>query len=155
MVQEGPKSFTEIKEIPTEQKDRVIFDRPTRKWEYGERRDRVLAMTLYTWFWSDVQADCQDVAPDVDYILDVEFCESIYIQCSTVNALTVGANTDFNVETSPDGVNWDTIPFATINLGANVVASMLVAVGMRYIRMRLDENASAIVWAKAICKRLK
>lgn len=155
MEEEGAQTHLLIEEIPAELKDRVLYDRPSRRWEKGERRDCVVAMPLYTWVWTNIGAGCLDEPPDADFYIDVEFCESIYILCTTVHPLTVGANTDFNVETSPDGANWDTVPFATINLGAQVVQSMLVAVGMRFIRMRIDNNGADVVYCRAIVKRLK
>ena len=136
-------------------KDVYVWDADRGVWDYGERRDFVVAMPLYRWDWINVQGGCLDEPPFRDFILLVEFCESIYLMCSTIGPNTVGANTDFNVETSPDGVNWDTVPFATINLGANATASMLVQPGMKYIRMRIDNNAQDPTDAWAICKRLK
>lgn len=140
---------------PTVAKDFVGWDADHRDWNYGELRDRVVAMPLVRLWWENIGAGCLDERPGEDIWIDVEFCESIYIQCSTVDPDTAGANTDFNVETSPDTVNWDTVPFATINLGAQAIASMLVQPGMKAIRMRLDNNGQARVDAWAIIKRLK
>lgn len=155
MVEDGAQTHILIEPIAPEQKDRVLYDRPADRWDYGERRDRVVAMPLYRWTWTNIAGGCLDEPPTADYWLDVEFCESIYIMCSTLDPRTVGANTDFNVESSPDGANWDTVPWATINLGANVIQSMVIAVGMKFIRMRIDNNDGTVVCCWAIVKRLK
>lgn len=94
---------------------------------------------VVTLTWSAF-APTTDKAPDTDTEISVEFADTIYIQIDTTPAANVSDDVDINVESSPDGTNWDTTPYAERNAGDNELVPFLVESGAKKIRLRADNN---------------
>ena len=85
-------------------------------------------------------APATDAAPDTDTEIDVEFADTIYIEIDTTATGNVSDDVDINVESSPDGTNWDSTPYAERNAGDNETVPFLVETGPKKIRLRADNN---------------
>lgn len=124
--------------------DIVIFDFETRKWIKGYRKDIERLPREYEFFWDSVVASETDEAPEVDTIINVERASSIAVQADTTPADNISTSVDVNVMASIDGVKWDNVPYAEMNLGDAEVKTMLVNPGPLRLRLRLDENSAAV-----------
>jgi len=89
--------------------------------------------------WTNKSA-ATDISPDEDKEVDVEAAESVAIQASTTDPNNTATSVDVNVETSLDGVTWDTTPYAEMNLGDAEIKTMLIEPGPFKIRVRIDNN---------------
>lgn len=101
---------------------------------------RTRPMTTLT--WASVTQNTTDNAPDPDTEIDIGHARSIAIQVDTTLTANASGDIDINVETTPDGTNWDSTPYTSTNIGDNAIKTFLVAPGPRRMRLRLDENNS-------------
>lgn len=111
--------------------------------------------TVITLTWAAF-APTTDKAPDTDNEINVEHAASIYIQIDTTTTENVSDDNDINVQSSPDGVVWDTEPYAECNIGDNQIKSFLVEPGPRRIRLRADNNhatANAAITCKVLVRK--
>ncbi len=95
------------------------------------------ALTSYVWA---AFAPATDVSPDTDTEINVIRAKSIAIQIDTTAAGNVSDDVDINVQASPDGINWDSVPYAASNMGDNEIKTFLVEPGPQKIRLRADNN---------------
>lgn len=95
------------------------------------------ALTSYAW---TAFAPATDTTPDSDTEINIIRAKSIAIQIDTTAAGNVSDDVDINVEASPDGTNWDDVPYAEKNIGDNEVKTFLVEPGPQKIRLRADNN---------------
>lgn len=53
-----------------------------------------------------------------------------------------GNSTDLDIEvlSSIDNSDWDTLPYVSLNLGANQTKTVPITVGIRYIKIKLTNN---------------
>jgi len=104
----------------------------------GQKRDRdEEKLTSYAW---SAFAPATDTAPDTDTVINVIRAKSIAIQIDTTAAGNISNDIDINVEASPDGTNWDDVPYAEKNIGDNEIKTFLVEPGPQKIRLRADNN---------------
>lgn len=111
--------------------------------------------TVVTLTWAAF-APTTDVVPDTDTEITVEHAASIYIQMDTTAAGNVSDDNDINVESSPDGINWDTEPYAERNIGDNKIKTFLVEPGPKKIRLRADNNhasSNAAITCKVLVRK--
>jgi len=121
----------------------VVFWDPTNlQWVKGFKKDIEGLPRTYVLTWTNTGVNT-DVAPDTDKEIDVERASRIAIQGDTTHPLGTSTSIDINVECSLDGVNWDTTPYAEMNLGDAEVKTMLVEPGPFKIRLRVDQNTAA------------
>jgi len=123
-------------------KDVLAFDRPSRKWRPGERRDVITVNDVEVLTWTNTGANT-DVAPDTDKYIDTLFARLIVIQIDSTHESNTSTDIDINIEATVDGSAWDTIPYAERNIGDAQRKTFLVTGGPRNIRLRLDNNAAA------------
>ena len=132
----GEHRVVEVKQsTPTDLK--AELHQPATKETFLTAYDPQAIVTL-TWTNTGVNTD---VAPDVDTNIDVSQAKSIAIQANTTHASNTSTSIDVNVEATLDGVTWDTIPYAEMNLGDAEIKTMLVEPGVKTIRLRVDNNA--------------
>lgn len=83
-------------------------------------------------------------APDTDGEIDVGGARSITIQFDTTPAGNVSTDTDLNIITSPDNINWDTEPYATLTSQADAdIQTFALTPGINFIKLRADNNDGA------------
>jgi len=105
--------------------------------------------TNYT--WASIGTSTTDVAPDSD--LEIPFivfeagsdrilkrAKSVSIHGDTEHTDNASTDADFNLETSPDGVEWDTEPLLSFNLGDAKAKTRFLTTGAVKGRMRADNN---------------
>lgn len=136
-MSDKPKPSLEIQ-------DCLIWDLETQEWIQGYRKDIARLPTVYEFFWDSVVASDTDVTPEKDTIINVEKASSIAVQADTTPDDNASTSVDVNVEASIDGVKWDTVPYAEMNLGDAEVKTMLVNPGPFRIRLRLDNNVASV-----------
>ena len=107
---------------------------PPKTWRQYESQE-----SLVTLAWAAF-APTTDKAPDTDTEIDISLATSIAIQIDTTAAGNVSNDNDINVETSPDGANWHSVPYAERNIGDAEVKTFLVEPGPKKIRLRADNN---------------
>ena len=100
------------------------------------------ARDITTIEWANVIQNTTDNTPDTDTEIDIAHTRSIAIQVDTTATANTSADIDINVETSPEGITWDTVLYTTYNIGDNEIKTFLVEPGPRRMRLRLDENNS-------------
>ena len=106
----------------------------------GFRKDICTLPEITTLKWTNCQTT--NKAPDgVDTEIDVEKASSIAIQADSTDPLSTGSSIDINVHSTLDGVNWDTTPYAEMNIGDAELKTMLINAGVKKIRLRLDYNS--------------
>jgi len=118
----------------------MVWDHRAEEWKRGAMRDATLIRDIITLTWTNVTQNTTDNRPDEDEVIDISFARSIAIQVDTASVTNSSTDLDINVETSPDGVKWDTEPYAECNIGDNQIKTFLVTPGPAYMRLRLDEN---------------
>jgi len=94
---------------------------------------------VITLTWTDTGANT-DVAPDTDTGIIVFGASKIVIQADTTNSNNTSTDIDINVESSIDGTTWDSVEYASMNLGGDEIKTMLVETGPLFIRLRVDNN---------------
>ena len=104
-----------------------------------DRRQYESQESLVTLAWATF-APATDKTPDTDTEIDISLASSISIQIDTTAAANDSDDNDINVESSPDGTNWDTVPFAERNIGDGEIKTFLVEPGPKLIRLRADNN---------------
>ena len=130
---EYPKQLEVVQEVQ-------IFDIETKEWVKGYRKDIERLPAIYTIKWTDCETT--DKAPDGgDTIINIERASSIAIQADSTAALSTGTSIDINVESSLDGVTWDSTPYAEMNIGDAEVKTFLLNPAPLKIRLRLDYNS--------------
>jgi len=129
---------------PLEIRDVQIWDIEKKEYVKGYRKDICKLPEVYEFFWDSVAASQTNQTPVFDRILDVERATGIAVQADTSPTDNVSTSVDVNVMASLDGVNWDNVPYAEMNLGDNQVKTMLVEPGPFKLRLRLDNNNAAV-----------
>jgi len=112
-----------------------------------ERTNDPEELTSYAWA---AFAPTTDKAPDTDTEINIVRAKSIAVQIDTTAAGNVSNDVDINVEASPDGTNWDDVPYAEKNIGDNEVKTFLVEPGPQLIRLRADNNHASDNAAPAV-----
>jgi len=133
-----------IPELCELSKQVAIYDHDRQEWQRGYRKDIAILPKTYELFWDSIAQNQTNQAPSKDIIIDVEKAESIAVQADTTPADNASTSVDINVMSSPDGVTWDTVPYAEMNLGDAQIKTMLINPGPLKIRLRLDENNTGI-----------
>jgi len=146
------ESKREIPVQPQEVQDILIWDFDKREWVKGYRKDIARLPTVYELKWTNTGVNT-DVAPDEDVIIRIERAQSVAIQADTTHPLNTSTSIDVNVEACVEEPNWDTVPYAEMNLGDAEVKTMLVNPGPLKIRLRVDNNAADTTgYVRAIVK---
>ena len=123
-----------------EVQDVQIYDVKTQKWVRGFRKDMCKLPDVYVIVWTNCTTT--DKAPDgEDLEIDIEKACEISVQADSTAALSTGTSIDINVESTLQGLLWDTTPYAEMNIGDAEVKTMLVTPGPLKIRFRLDYNS--------------
>lgn len=117
----------------------LIYDHETAKYVEGLRTD-VRSYTEIVTLKFSIAATVTDKPPEVGEVLNVDLASLIVIQLDTTAAANVSDDVDLNVESSLDGQNWDTEPYAERNIGDNKIKTFLVEPGPRFFRFRADNN---------------
>ena len=112
----------------------VDFGTPRKDRRQYESQESVVTLTWAAWATTD------DKAPDTDTEIDISLATSISIQIDSTAGASVSDDIDVNVESSPDGSVWDTIPYAERNIGDDQIKTFLVEPGPKLIRIRADNN---------------
>jgi len=146
------KTLKAIPEQPQEVQDVQIYDFQRREWEKGYRTDLVRLPKVYDYFWDSVAQNQTNVAPQDDKIIDIERALSVAVQADTTPADNASTSVDINVMASIDGVKWDSVPYAEMNLGDAQVKTMLINPGPLKIRLRLDENNVGVAECRVLVK---
>lgn len=111
---------------------------------------------LVTLTWAAF-APATDQVPDIDTEIDISLATSIAIQIDTTASGNISNDNDINVESSPDGTNWDSVAYAERNIGDNEVKTFLVEPGPKKIRLRADNNhasSNAAISARVLVRSL-
>ena len=119
-----------------------VYDPADSKWKRGRRLDFFIPQDLVEVKWTNTGVDT-DVVPDHDSEIDVLYATRIAIQIDSTNPLNTSTDFDVNVETTLDGANWDTVPYAERNLGDAEIKTFLLEMGVSKLRLRGDNNAAA------------
>ena len=97
---------------------------------------------VFTITWTDTGANT-NVAPDEDTAIFCEQADCIVLQADSTNANNTATDIDINVLGSLDGTNYDTVPYTAItSMGDGEVKTIVITRGPRYLKFRLDNNAS-------------
>jgi len=134
------ESISQIPVPPKEVQDVIIWDLDKREWVKGYRKDIERLPKEYEFLWDSIAQNTTNEPPKVDTIINIERASSIAVQADTTPAHNVSTSVDINIMASIDGVKFDTVPYAEMNLGDAEIKTMLVAPGPLRIRLRLDEN---------------
>jgi len=124
---------------------------PPKTWRQYESQENVVTLT-----WAAF-APATDVAPDTDTEIDISLATSIAIQIDTTASGNVSNDVDINVESSPDGSNWDSVAYAERNIGDNELKTFLVEPGPKKIRLRADNNhasSNAAITCRVVVRSL-
>lgn len=132
----------EIPPVETVNREIAVWDPANAKWKRGRRTDFFIPQDLVEIKWTNTGV-ATDVKPDFDKELDVLYAQRIAIQIDSTNSLNTSTDIDVNVESTLDGANWDTIPYAERNIGDAEVKTFLLEVSVQKIRLRLDNNNGA------------
>jgi hypothetical protein len=116
-----------------------VYDPKLKEWRRGRLSDPFIPRDPINLTWTNTGYN-SDVAPDADRTIDILYAERIAIQIDTIHPSNTSTDFDVNVETSIDGANWDTIPYAQDNLGDQESKTFLVTPGPAKMRLRGDNN---------------
>jgi hypothetical protein len=119
-----------------------VYDPVDEIWRRGRRTIILIPEHPVHLVWTNTGVDT-DVKPDLDKEIDVLYANRIAIQIDTTHPSNTSTDIDINVESTLDGANWDTIPYAERNIGDAQKKTFLVEVSVQKIRLRLDNNDSA------------
>lgn len=120
----------------------LVWDPDRPGWEEGRMVDATLIKELVTLTWASITQNTTDNAPDEDEKIDITYAKTIAVQADTTATGNVSSDLDVNVEVTLDGLNWDTVPYAEMNIGDNALKTMIVTPAGRKMRLRVDENNS-------------
>ena len=134
--------LTEIPLVERVHREIAVWDPVAREWKRGRRIDFLVPQDLVEVVWSDTGVNT-DVTPDHDYQIPVLYAQRIAIQIDSTHPDNTSTDFDVNIETTLDGANWDTVPYAERNLGNEEIKTFLVEVSVAKIRLRGDNNAVA------------
>lgn len=94
--------------------------------------------------WASVATNTANIAPGTDTVIDCRNAKSIILQVDQLATTYAGADTDINIITRSAGTTtYDTVPYATVNLGSASVVSLAITPGMAYFKLRADNNSTA------------
>ena len=140
---------TEIPPVESFHREIAVWDPAEAKWKRGRRTDILIPQNLVEIIWTNKSA-ATDQVPDSDTVISVLYANRIAIQIDSTHASNTSTDIDINVETTLDGVNWDTVPYAERNIGDAEIKTFLVEVSVAKIRLRLDNNtASSVAYVTA------
>jgi len=130
----------------------MVWNDQSHTWDKGYRNDVVALPKVTSLAW-DATGVATDVKPKEDKIIDVERATSISVQADTTNAGNTSTDIDINVLALLEGEIWDNVPYAEMNLGDAEIKTMLVNVGIKKIKLRVDNNEAATEgYVRAIVK---
>jgi len=130
----------------------VYWDPDRKEWVPGVRTTVRGLPETEVLEWSNTGVNT-NVTPDEDREIDIEAAEGVAIQADTSDPRNTSTNIDVNVMASLDGVKWDSVPYAEMNLGDAEVKTMLINPGPFKVRLRVDNNASGTTgYVRAIVK---
>lgn len=131
-------------EQPREVQDVLVWDFKKLDWVKGFRKDIERLPEKYELDWDSIAQNQTNVAPRNDQVIDIERASRVAVQADTTPSDNTSTSVDINVMASIDGVIWDTVPYAEMNLGDAQIKTMLVEPGPFKIRLRLDENNTGV-----------
>lgn len=132
----------EIPEILPYPRDVLVWDRKQQEWFEAHVTNILVDQPLVEVKWTDTGV-ATDVTPDIDKDIDIHFAQRVAIQIDSTHPSNTSTDIDINVESTLDGANWDTVPYAERNIGDAEVKTFLLEVSVQKIRLRLDNNDSA------------
>ena len=97
----------------------------------------------YDFVWTAFAAGVTDQAPDTDteIYIGAEDRNRTEIMLQAESEVLLSDDVDINVETSNNGVAWDTVPYASLNLSAPTYRkTILINPGPKLMRLRADNN---------------
>ena len=115
-----------------------IYDEPKHEYYAGYRSDIIALPPIIELFKTG--GTTTNEKPDIDKEIDVERASSIVVQADTTHPSNTATSVDINIHATLNGVAWDTIPYAEMNLGDAEVKTMLINPGVMKLRIRIDTN---------------
>ena len=98
---------------------------------------------VFTITWTDT-GENTNVVPDEDTAIFCEQADCIVLQADSTNVNNTATDIDINVLGSLDGMHYDTVPYTSIaSMGDGEVKTIVITRGPRYLKFRLDNNASS------------
>lgn len=97
-----------------------------------------------------------NVLPDTDIELDVQFAKTVHVQVDTTHTSNTTTSVTIDVQSSIDGIVWDTLPLVTQSFVDGGIRSLAIEPSSLLLRFRLtnsDPLTTAYVTARIFVRK--